>query len=240
MTSALETHKKDLEAEVSTIKSEIQDKAVELTSILGQIESAKVEQSAFQAEKQAFYDERDKEKAALALARTEIATEKEQFATEKESKVKELKEISSDIKDRQRELTRLNGSCLNAASDVERLSKEKLEIETKITELANLVVRYEELQSSIKSADSELATINGKVATALVEGDAEISLQKEKIATLRNEFQVVSLQKDKTEYELKDLTDRLYQFRTDYQVIKDRIEGVWGKTFPELEIPLNV
>lgn len=235
-----ELHKKNLEAELTVIKTELSQKTVELASIIKQADGMTAERLVFETEKAEFLKEKDAELARNAQVQTELAQIRANFAVEEEKQRRTMADLVSDIKEMTKTLARLNTSCLNAQNDAELLSVRKSEQEKQIAQMTEMLLQFEHLASSIQNKTDVLYILNVEIDSKKSFYDTLIQEKSQQLLLLDDQIKDSQENLNRIQYNLKEYTDRLYQKRIDYDIIRERIEGVWKKTFPELQLPLEI
>lgn len=238
MASQEQIEHNNLEAHSAVLKQEIGEKAQELNSLTKSVDAAKGILTESNRVKKEHDELMASELQKLADARKEFSDEKEKHEKDKKTGTDNLQTINSNIGKANKELARINASCLNATTDLDNKNKEIAAAQEKLLPLTDLVLKFEEIKENIRLAEIELARVTQEAETLKKQSDVDMSEAKEQLANLRNESQVKQMEVDTAAFNLKSYTDQLYTAMNDYQVIKTRLENVWGKTFPELEIPL--
>lgn len=226
---------KNLQVEYSKLSNDILEKSTELSSIL---EKGKLDRKLTA----------DKKKEAL-LTIQEREAESNIIHANLEARNIELQEstallqtqfeqLESNIKQKTKDLIRVNGQVLAAEAEYERY----------LTVIGDIDKAKEELQSNINLRDEcikQFVLIDEQRNAVLLDISTKQSESEGILKAARDELsQLVYLSEQKkkealqAEDRVKTYTDELYAHMNDYQIVKARLENVWSKTFPELELPL--
>jgi len=238
--SEKQIEKNNLEAHSAVLTQEIIDRTSELNSITKSVDEAKAILIESNIAKKEVQELSASETKKLDDARTRLSEERIQYESERSAATSSLSEILAKIKRSDRKLEKINFSCLNAQTDLESINKQIQEAREALSPLTDLVIKYEEIKESIRLAEIEKSRIDNSIAEAKRKSEVDLKEAREQLSDIRNEAQTKSMERDAAAYDLKSYTDQLYTSMNDYQTIRSRLEGVWNKTFPELEIPLTL
>lgn len=175
------------------------------------------------------------EEDRLKLKMSDIEDEKTRI-----ERTAELVQLNKDIRDSTKQLNRINNSCLIGQEEIDNNNKKISELSSEVTKLTNLVVYLEEVKEKIRLLEIEESRLEITISQSKEKWSNDIQEAREQLSTIRNEAQVTITERDLAQSELKAYVDELYTNMNDWQIVRSRIEGVWNKTFPELEIPLRI
>lgn len=144
-----------------------------------------------------------------------------------------------DLKQTLKDLSKANQQVFLAEDELERIKKHTLVSNLKLESLLVLVSRIEETKTYL----AELEDLKNRAINEIksLEESSAVRLRTSNDELVRVHKELVQIEKEKEEarYLWENYSRELHKNMTDYAVVKARIEGVWKKTFPELEIPLD-
>lgn len=238
--SEQEITKHNQEAHLPILSSQIEKKTEELNSISSEFAQA----VAIIAESKRLKKETDeyitKEKQKLEDTRVKSNARLVEKNTEIEALTPKANQLKDDISKSTKELSRINRSCLTGQEEIESNTKKISELSKEIANLTNLVIHYEEVKEQVRLLEIVASQQIVSIADAKTKSDNYLLEARETLSKINIEIQTLVVKRDETQSQLKSYTDELYTAMNDYQVIKTRLEGVWNKTFPELDIPLRM
>lgn len=229
---------RNLQADYDNLTRKIPEASSELSGLYKDIEKAKSDLKAIEAQKLQSTSE-----ASVALANVE--TEKrtlEQNTKEHQTKVieadTELKTTLLKVKESLKDLSRVNEMVLAANEELDALKQ--------------LLVKSDEAQFNLLSLQSDIVALkkeielltlardemNAELSTSSTEWESKLKAARDELAVLVHMASEKTKEAEQAQYRVKTYTDELYTHMNNYQIVKSRLELVWQKTFPELEIPL--
>lgn len=236
--SQKEIEKKNSEAELIQIKSEINDKALELAGILQKVDKAQSVFALLNKEKAEFAEYKAQEEALIVNGRKDLDLARQQWLKERDTHSALMDHSKREIKSTLKELARLNEACIKAQDEFKALGEEMSLLQSKIEENKHYASKLEEDKVAFetfsqKREDFEVDLIN------------RLAAAHEQIAQAKIEYEAVKAETDKkvvemneAQYKLKTYTDELYTHMNDYQIIRARLETTFKEHYPELELPL--
>lgn len=238
MTSEQEIQKKNLSAELSTIRSEIDSEAAKLSEIL--LKSSAAEQSikAFHLEKSEFETYKTSSEETIKLKHKDLSDSKIRSDEEIELNKSILKNVKDEIKDAIKELGWLNEKIINAEMLSMNQVSEKTRLDVEIANLLVLVAHKEDEEMKLKKAQESREEIENALETKRRKVEESVFDSDIKLKKMDEELSYKTVQRDKAESEYKMYTDKLYESVNDYQIIRSRLETRFKEHYPELELPL--
>lgn len=230
---------RNLQVEYDHLTKAIPTKASELSLIFKDIEKAKAELNALRSHHDVVIEGTAAEIAKADEARQNLE-QREQQSQEKVSKAAtDLKQVKDDTKEATRELARLNASILTAQEEYNKYVADMETMKQALTELDDIVGRIKTLKLEIDILEEQKRLILEDISTSHEDSEVKLKEARDELATLVRLADEKTKEAEQAEYRVKTYTDELYKHMNDYQIVKSRLEGVWKKTFPELELPLE-
>lgn len=229
---------KNYEAELIGLRTECIEKASELSSILKSIDSIKNEIEDLELKKIEIQRYCDKIRSELTEENVRIISEKTNLMTLKETSTKELKQLQNDIKTANRELGWSNDKVFKAQEEFNSIEKEKIDAQNKILEMNLLLKQIPILEREIQDLEEKRNLVRSDTSDMLAKSTNELQQAKEILQKLQESVAKKVEEANTAEYRLKKYTDELFTHMNDYEVVRSRLENIWNKTFPELELKI--
>lgn len=240
MTEELQLTKQDLEAHVAFLKNETIEISTSISLSLRELENAKAEVVVAKAEKAKIYVDIDKERSELKEEYVRIDVQKKELADLKETTNIELVNLKANIKGANKDLGWVNDKVLKADDEYHELEQKRntilREIEEKTALRDKIIATKEELESFEEKRDK----VKSQISEMIDASTLDLKLAQEELKTISRLVEEKNQEKNQAEYMLKKYTDELHSHMNDWYTIKSRLESVWNKTFPELELPLTI
>lgn len=238
MASEIQIQKKNLEAELATIRDEIEVEAFQLTDILRKksaieqdailIESKKTEFSKYESDTKAQFEQ---EKKGIENAK---ARSSEEIALNNTI----LKKIKDDIKEAIKQLSWLNEKIMNADALIIETTKQKNQLDIEIADLLMLVSHKEDEERKLQKAIDSRSSIESAIENKKDEAHRSVELMKVELDKMKAELAENIKERDRVQAEAKTYTDQLYTAMNDWHAVRNRLEIRFHEHYPELELPL--
>lgn len=229
---------RDKDAELAGLKLECSEKALELTSILISIDTAKQERIDLDKEKADFEVHCTKNRSELKEENDRINAEKANLVQLKETSSKDLDVLKLNIKAANKELSVANDRVFGAKAEHVEVIKKKDEVLLKVAELNLLVEMLPKLQTDITELEEKRNKLRTEISEMLDASTSELQKAKEDLAKITEEVKIKVKEAEQAEYKCKKYVDELYTHMNDYQVVKDRLESIYKTKFPELDLKI--
>ncbi len=141
--------KKNLLASIEFLDSELSIKTRDLNGVVLFIDDYNRNKAAFELEKSNFELYRRGTEEELAKKRNDAHAYVLQSELSVENTNKELTTIEVRIKDKARDLAKLNSQCIAAEKDIESIVEKKIEAQRQLDYLTDLVVNVEETNAAL-------------------------------------------------------------------------------------------
>jgi len=226
---------RDREAELVGLRTECLEKAVELSSILVSIDSAKKERIKLEEEKKEFEAFCDEKRIEFKVSNDQITAGKKILEELKETSTKELNQLKSDSKVALKELSLTNNRVLKARDELKVIELKEEEGIKKVEELTQLVLLLPQIQSEISSLEEKRNSLKTEISEMIDASTLELSKAKEILKNIAIEVEKKTKEANQAEYKCKKYVDELYTHMNDYEILKTRFEEVSGQKYPELD-----
>lgn len=216
----------------------IPELAAEVSAYYKSIDKAKSDLKETQDAHSQQLAESNADRQILLEDKNNLAKEKAEWEHNKVALSSDIVNLSNEVKSLTKEIA-ISNSRINAAKEeLIELDKKKLNLQDETKTLLTLVNNIEQTKLDLKALLENKGQIEIELSTAITDANVKLKEASTNLETLKIETAEMILQRDKVQYQLKSYTDQLYTNMNDYQVVRSRIEGVWEKTFPELNLPL--
>lgn len=147
--------------------------------------------------------------------------------------------VAKELKQALKDLSRTNSQVLAANEELLTVRLCINNANEQLKSLLILVAKVEETKVRLTElTDLKNRTIN-EIKNEQQASDVKLRITNSELVRMKEELVKVQQETEKARYLWENYNKELYKNMSDYAVIKARIEGVWRKTFPELEIPLG-
>lgn len=230
---------RNLQAEYDRLTHEIPSKASELSIIYKDIERAKSELKEIESKRDTVTN--DIQASHLALDdREKSVSKKEKDSEERVNKSKsEHTTKQSEIRLAIKELSRLNAQVLQAKEEYDKYQEQLRDRDIVLLQLDDIIGRIKTAQVQVDLLEEEKGRILGDISTAHEASEGKLKEARNELSRLVHLAEEKRVEAEQAQARVKTYTDELYTNMNDYQIVRARLEGVWKKTFPELELPLN-
>lgn len=230
--------KNNLDAHISTLSRELEEKRLGLEKIVSREAAHKVDTVKLEKNKQSFLKEQEIAHATLDK-RTQQIVEREQALKKKDEEMTQFFfSLQQQIKEGTKNLAKINNSCINGNRELEEMSAKKVELEKKLLELTHLVLHYEEMRLKVKTLEEEKGALENDIENKQVAWDNDLTKAKQELEAISKAALEKIDERNKAEYAVKAYTDQLYTSMNDWQIIRTRLETRWKEHYPELELPI--
>ena len=240
MASEIQIDKKNLEAELTVIRSEIESEAVKLGEILSQKKLIEQEAISIQEKRIEFEKHCSEQREIINTMNSELHLAKlrseEQIALNNSI----LKKINEDIKESIKKLSWMNEKIMNSESAIEEKSAEKSKLDAEIENLISIVSHKEEEENKLTQAIDSRQSIELSIEQKRRSTEEYIAAVKAELEILRNEIAEKTKERDRIQLDTKLYTDQLYTAMNDFHILRSRLEVRWKEHYPELELPLMI
>lgn len=184
------------------------------------------------------YELLDIEKANIKSAKADLHIQDQSFNNYLKAYKLQLDEVKHEIKEKNKELAKLNSWCLQAEERHAELLRNHSEIQSKIEAGNKSLEQFNgleqaklRLQNEIQTLIQESSDIKNDLATTVV--ITNLSLQKEK-----DEAEHFKKLKEQEEIAYYNVRQRKLKVEHDIEIYITRASRIYEKAFPELEMKL--
>ncbi len=230
---------RNLQAEYDRLTSEIPTKASELSLIYKDIEKAKSELKDIISRKETLDKEMSTQHASLDDRVTNLETRERESADKLALADKEHKDKLVAIKEATHDLSRINFQVLQANEEHDKHLEVLKDQQSALIVLNDIIGRIKAAELQIALLEEEKGQILLDISTIHEQSESKLKEARDELAALVHLKEQNKIEAAEAQARVKTYTDELYTKMNDYQIVKARLEGVWQKTFPELELPLT-
>lgn len=230
--------KNDLDAQIVVLEGQLEEKRFELDAIAEREQALKDDRTAFEKEKDEFFETMHESKKAHDLIRSTTIHVKGAVDKEIEVAQAQYREVVGKVREEERRLIRLNSSCLNAQADLASILNRIKDAEQQVTELTQLVLHFEEMQVKVKEIEDRRELLASTLSNEQESYRLDFIDRKTQLDYLMQQagLKIKEAQEAEAKYSL--FADKLRTSLNDWLVIKNRLEIRFKEHYPELELPL--
>jgi len=234
----IEIEIKNQEQQLAHLRSECVTKALELSDLNSSYSKVLEDISTIEQEKKEFAEKCDEERLKLNEEYDRITAGRKSLVELKESTDKELTVIRNEIKTANKELSLANDRVLKARDELESVTKKKEELEVKASEFEPFVEKTLKLTKYIETLEEKKSKLSIEIHQMLEESTRELLEAKNELKKISIDVLMKTEQANHAQYETKKYLDELNIHMNNYNIVHARLETVFKKQFPELELKI--